>query len=81
MDSATLNVTRKKKNSNNDVVLQITKSQLSTIIMVLAAIVFLGFILLAINLESPFIQELLISEIIILMILFIKSSNSNKIKK
>ena len=81
MDLATLNVTQKKKNSNNDVVLQITKNQLSTIIMVLAAIVFSGFTLLAINLESPFIQELLISEIIILMILFIKSSNSNKIKK
>jgi hypothetical protein len=81
MDLASLNVTQKKKNSKSDVVLQITKRQLNTLLELLAIIVFVSISLLAINLDSPFIKELLICESIILMILFIKTSNSNKIKK
>ncbi|KOY53003.1 hypothetical protein [Polaribacter dokdonensis] len=81
MDLASLNVTQKKKNSKSDVVPQITKRQLNTLLELLATIVFVSITLLAINLDSPFIKELLICESIILMILFIKTSNSNKIKK
>ena len=81
MDLASLNVTQKKKNSKSDVVLQITKRQLNTLLELLATIVFVSITLLAINLDSPFIKELFICESIILMILFIKTSNSNKIKK
>lgn len=81
MDLASLNVTQKKKNSKSDVVLQIAIRQLNTLLELLATIVFVSITLLAINLDSPFIKELLICESIILMILFIKTSNSNKIKK
>lgn len=81
MDLATLNVAEKKKNSKSDIVLQITKRQLNTFLVLLVTIVLVSITLLAINVESPFIKELLICESIILMILFIKTSNSNNIKK
>ena len=81
MDSATLNVSQKKINSRNDIVLQITKRQLNVFLLVLSAIVFVSVNLLAISLEGMLIKELLICESIILMVFFIRTSKSNKIKK
>lgn len=81
MDSATLNVAQKNMNSRSDIVLQITKRQLNMFLLVLAAIVFVSINLLAISSEGIFIKELLICESIILMIFFIRTSKSNKIKK
>lgn len=81
MDSATLNVSQKKINSRNDIVLQITKRQLNVFLLVLSAIVFVSVNLLAISLEGMLIKELLICESIIFMVFFIRTSKSNKIKK
>jgi len=66
---------------NNQVVIQITKSQLIKFLqlMVLMAMVILN--VLAIKIGSPFLKELFVSQALLVLVFFIKNSKSNKISK
>jgi putative effector of murein hydrolase len=81
MRGVILNIATKEKSSHNEVIFKITKRQLNRFLKFISVLFFIFFTVLAIQLNSVFIKDLLISESLILMILFIRQTKSNKIKK
>lgn len=81
MNSTTYESSREREQVNNEIVIQITKKQLVTFASVLFVLVLIGINVLAITAKSPLLKELLISEAILLMIVFVKTSKSNTISK
>ena len=81
MRGVNLNIATKEKSSHNEVIFKITKRQLNRFLKFISVLFFIFFTVLAIQLNSVFIKDLLISESLILMILFIRQTKSNKIKK
>ena len=66
---------------NNDVVIQITKAQLIKFFQFLVIIAMATLNILAIKIASPFLKELFISQVILLLVFFVKNSKSNHISK
>jgi hypothetical protein len=66
---------------NNDVVIQITKAQLIKFFQFLVIIAMATLNILAIKITSPFLKELFISQVILLLVFFVKNSKSNHISK
>lgn len=81
MNSTTYESSREREQVNNEIVIQITKKQLVTFASVLFVLVLIGINVLAITAKSPLLKELLISEAILLLIVFVKTSKSNTISK
>jgi|TARA_B110000971_G_scaffold219656_1_gene261274 hypothetical protein len=66
---------------NNDVVIQITKAQLIKFFQFLVIIAMATLNILAIKIASPFLKELFISQVILLLVFFVKNSKLNHISK
>ena len=66
---------------NNDVVIQITKAQLIKFFQFLVIIAMATLNILAIKIASPFPKELFISQVILLLVFFVKNSKLNHISK
>ena len=66
---------------NNDVVIQITKAQLIKFFQFLVIIAMATLNILAIKIASPFLKELFISQVILLLVFFVKNSKLNYISK
>lgn len=66
---------------NNDVVIQITKAQLIKFLQFLMIMAMVTLNILAIKISSPFLKELIVSQVILLLVYFIKNSKSNTIIK
>jgi quinol-cytochrome oxidoreductase complex cytochrome b subunit len=66
---------------NNDVVIQITKTQLIKFFQFFVIIAMAILNILAIKIASPFLKELFISQVILLLVFFVKNSKSNHILK
>jgi len=66
---------------NNDVVIQITKAQLIKFFQFFVLIAMATLNILAIKIASPFLKELFISQVILLLVFFVKNSKSNHISK
>lgn len=81
MGQAILKSIKNQETSNKDVVIQITKTQLITFyqLLLLAALVVVN--VMAIIKNSPFLQELFLSQSIIAAVFFIKNVNDNQINK
>ena len=81
MGTTIIKTLKKEQRLNNEVIIQITKSQVINFFrfLVVLALVIVNFI--AIYIESSFMKELFISQGILLLIYFIKTTNFNSIKK
>ena len=81
MSTTTFKTLKEGQELNNEVIIKITKSQVINFFrfLVVMALVTVNFI--AIYIESPFMKELFISQGILLLIYFIKTTNLNNIKK
>jgi hypothetical protein len=66
---------------NNDVVIQITKAQLIKFFQFLVIIAMATLNILAVKIASPFLKELFISQVILLLVFFVKNFKSNHISK
>jgi len=66
---------------NNDVIIQITKAQLIKFFQFLVIIAMATLNILAIKIASPFLKELFISQVILLLVFFVKNSKLNHISK
>jgi len=66
---------------NNDIVIQITKAQLIKFFQFFVLIAMAILNILAIKIASPFLKELFISQVILLLVFFVKNSKSNHISK
>jgi hypothetical protein len=66
---------------NNDVVIQITKAQLIKFFQFLVIMAMATLNILAIKIASPFLKELFISQVILLLVFFVKNSKLNHISK
>jgi len=66
---------------NNDIVIQITKAQLIKFFQFFVLIAMATLNILAIKIASPFLKELFISQVILLLVFFVKNSKSNHISK
>lgn len=66
---------------NQEIVVQITKKQLLIFFQALVVIGSIALNIVAIQINTPFLRELFISQAIILLIFFIKTSKSNTISK
>jgi hypothetical protein len=66
---------------NNDVVIQITKAQLIKSFQFLVIIAMATLNILAVKIASPFLKELFISQVILLLVFFVKNFKSNHISK
>jgi len=66
---------------SKDVVIQITKAQLIKFFQFIVMIAMATLNVLAIKIASPFLKELFISQVILLLVFFVKSSKSNSILK
>lgn len=62
---------------SNEIVFQITKLQLIKFLQFIIVLAMLTLNILAIKISSPFLKELLVSQAILLLILFIKKINTN----
>ncbi len=81
MSTTTFKTLKKGQELNNEVIIQITKSQVINFFRFLMVLALVTVNFIAIYIESPFMQELFISQAIILLIYFIKTTNLNNIKK
>ena len=79
MSTTTIKSARNNNQFQNEVVIQITKKQLINFFRMLLVFSFLIINVLAFLSNSLFIKELLIGQAIVLMVIFIKYSNSNTI--
>lgn len=66
---------------NQEIVVQITKKQLLIFFQALVVIGSIVLNIVALQINTPFLRELFISQAIILLIFFIKTSKSNTISK
>ncbi|WP_439128052.1 hypothetical protein [Polaribacter sp.] len=66
---------------NQEIVVQITKKQLLIFFQALVVIGSIALNIVALQINTPFLRELFISQAIILLIFFIKTSKSNTISK
>jgi len=66
---------------NNDIVIQITKAQLIKFFQFFVLIAMATLNILAIKIASPFLKEIFISQVILLLVFFVKNSKSNHISK
>lgn len=73
--------TEQSKFLSNEIVIQITKKQLINFFQFVVIISMITLNVLAISMSSPFLKELFMSQGILLLIFFIKTSNSNTILK
>ena len=69
------------KSLDNDFVIQITKFQIIKFLRFTVILVMLILNILAINISSPFLKELFVSQAILVFIFFIKNSKTNTIIK
>jgi hypothetical protein len=81
MGQTLINPEQQTKSFNNDIVIQITKKQLIKFLQFIVVISIMIINILAIKISSPFIQELFLSQAILLLIFFIKNSKTNNIIK
>lgn len=81
MSQTAIKSTQNNKSLNNDIVIQVTKKQLIKFLQFAVIMSMLTLNILAIKISSPFLKELFVSQAILLLIYFIKSSNSNTIIK
>ena len=79
MSTTTIKSARNNNQFQNEVVIQITKKQLINFFRMLLVFSFLIINVLAFLSNSLFVKELLIGQAIVLMVIFIKYSNSNTI--
>jgi hypothetical protein len=66
---------------NNDVVIQITKAQLIKFFQFLVIIAMATLNILAFKIASPFLKELFISQVILLLVSFVRNAKLNHISK
>ncbi|TMM28827.1 hypothetical protein FDT66_13050 [Polaribacter aestuariivivens] len=81
MGQTLFNPTEQTKSLSNEIVIQITKKQIIVFCRFLVIMSMLALNALAISISSPFLKELLISQAILLLVYFIKTSKSNTILK
>lgn len=81
MSQTAIKSTQNNKSLNNDIVIQVTKKQLIKFLQFAVIMSMLTLNILAIKISSPFLKGLFVSQAILLLIYFIKSSNSNTIIK
>jgi hypothetical protein len=81
MSSTTIKSLRQREKINNDIVIQITKSQLIKFSAFLFLLAFIVIDFLAITSNSPLLTELIIAQAIVALIAFVKFSKSNTIIK
>jgi hypothetical protein len=79
MSTTTIKSARNNNQFQNEVVIQITKKQLINFFRMLLVFSFLIINVLAFLSNSLFVKELLIGQAIVLMVIFVKYSNSNTI--
>jgi hypothetical protein len=81
MSQAAIKLKAQANRLNNDVVIQITKAQLIKFFQFFGIIAMATVNILAIKIASPFLKELFISQVILLLVFFVKNSKSNHISK
>lgn len=81
MNSATVKTLRNRRQLQSEVVIQITKKQLINFFRAILLVAVLGINFIAITTKSPFLNELITSQVIILLVCFVKFSESKTIVK
>ncbi|MFY9242653.1 MAG: hypothetical protein WAO74_06465 [Polaribacter sp.] len=69
------------KSLNNQIVIQISKKQLVVFFQIVVMFAMVALNIIAILISSPFLKELFISQSVLLLVFFIKTSKSNNISK
>lgn len=81
MSQTVIKPSRQIKPYNNDVVIQVTKAQLIKFLQFIVIISMATINILAYKTTSPLLKDLIISQVILLLIYFIKNSKLNTIIK
>ncbi len=81
MSTTTFKSVEERDKLNNDIVLQITKSQAITFLIFLVILAFGVVDFFAITSNSPLLTELIIAQLIVALICVVKFSKSNTILK
>ncbi|PQJ78883.1 hypothetical protein BTO18_06655 [Polaribacter porphyrae] len=81
MSTTTFKSINNTKKVQNEIVIQITKKQLINFFRSILVFALVSINFLAISINSPFLKDLFIAEIILLLIFFIKTNKSNTILK
>ncbi|SHN04897.1 hypothetical protein [Polaribacter sp. KT 15] len=81
MSQTAIKPSRQIKPYNNDVVIQVTKAQLTKFLQFIMIISMATINILAYKTTSPLLKDLIISQVILVLIYFIKNSKLNTIIK
>jgi hypothetical protein len=81
MSQITLKPKAQVNHLNNDVIIQITKAQLIKFFQFFIIIAMVILNIIAIKIASPFLKELFISQVILLLVFFLKNFKSSHISK
>jgi uncharacterized membrane protein (DUF4010 family) len=79
MDFTSIKTLKKDEQLKDQIIVQITKNQVLNFFRFLTVVSLVCINFLAFYIESPFVKQLVISQIILLLILFVKKSQSNTI--